>query len=130
MLISQALAQDTPPVPAATTAETSVAVDPTLTPPDTQSILIQNVGMIILLVLMFYFLLIRPQQKRFKEHKLMIDALKVGDAIITAGGLVGKIDKIVDDKEIVVDLGNGMKVTAIRSTVQVREKPAAEPAKK
>ncbi len=129
MLISQALAQETPPVPA-TTSETGVAVDPTLNPPDTQSILIQNVGMIVLLVIMFYFLLIRPQQKRFKEHKLMIDALKVGDAIITAGGLVGKIEKIVDDKEVIVDLGNGMKVTAIRSTVQLREKPAAEPVKK
>ena len=130
MLISQAFAQEAPPVPA-TTSEMTIPVDPTLNPPDTQSILLQNVGMIVLLVFMFYFLLIRPQQKRFKEHKLMIDALKPGDAVITAGGIVGKLDKIIDDKEVIVDLGNGLKVTALRGTIQIKDKPAvAGPAKK
>ena len=129
MLISQAFAQDTPPVPA-TTAETAIPVDPTLNPPDTQSMLIQNIGMIVLLVFMFYFLLIRPQQKRFKEHKLMVDALKPGDAVVTAGGLVGKLDKVIDDKEVVVDLGNGLKVTALRHTIQIKDKPVAEAPKK
>jgi len=125
MLISQALAQDTPPVPV-TTSETGVAMDPTLTPPSTQSILIQNVAMIVLLVVMFYFLLIRPQQKRFKEHKAMIDSLKVGDNIVTSGGLVGRLDKIIDDYEVIVDLGNGMKVTALRATIQTKaDRPAA-----
>lgn len=125
MLISQALAQDTPPVPE-TTSETAVPGDASLTPPSTQNILIQNVAMIVLLVVMFYFLLIRPQQKRFKEHKLMIDALKPGDKVVTAGGIVGTLDKIVDDSEVVVDLGNGIKVTALRATIQTKaEKPAA-----
>lgn len=125
MLISQALAQETPAAPQ-TTSETAVpAGDPALTPPSTQSILIQNVGMIVLLVIMFYFLLIRPQQKRFKEHKEMIDALKPGDKIVTAGGLVGKIDKLVDKDEVLIDLGNGVKVTALRATIQTRaDKPA------
>ena len=74
MLISQAFAQDTPPVPE-TTSETAVPGDTGTPMPSTQNILVQNVAMIVLLVFMFYFLLIRPQQKRFKEHKLMIDAL-------------------------------------------------------
>lgn len=124
MLISQALAQDTPPVPE-TTSETAVPGDAALTPPSTQNILIQNVAMIVLLVFMFYFLLIRPQQKRFKEHKLMIDALKPGDKVVTAGGIVGTLDKIIDDTEVVIDLGNGIKVTALRATIQTKaEKPA------
>lgn len=129
MLISQALAQDTPPVPV-TTSETGMPVDPTQNPPDTQGMLIQNIGMIVLLVFMFYFLLIRPQQKRFKEHKLMVDALKPGDAVITSGGLIGKLDKIIDDKEVIVDLGNGLKVTALRHTIQIKDKPVAETPKK
>lgn len=122
MLISQAHAQDTPPLPV-TTSETGT---PGLTPPSTQNMLIQNVGMIILLVLMFYFLLIRPQQKRFKEHKEMLDALKVGDKIVTSGGFIGTLDKIVDNSEVIVDLGNGVKVTALRSSIQTKaDKPAA-----
>lgn len=125
MLISQAFAQDelTP----VTTAETAVpAADGALPPPpSTSTILIQNVGMIVLLVVMFYFLLIRPQQKRFKEHKEMIDALKPGDKVVTAGGLIGTLDKIVDKDEVIVDLGGGMKVTSLRSMIQTKaEKPA------
>lgn len=130
MLISQAFAQDTPP--AETTAETAVPA-PTgapLAPPSTSEMLMQNVGMILLLVIMFYFLLIRPQQKRFKEHKEMIDALKVGDKIVTSGGLIGMIDRLVDKDEAIVDLGNGLKVTAVRGTLSVRATPAATPEKK
>lgn len=121
MLISQAFAQDST-TPTATTAETAVPpVDAgAITPPDTTSILIQNVAMIVLLVVMFYFLLIRPQQKRFKEHKDMIDNLKVGDRVVTAGGLIGTLDKIIDNSEVVVDLGNGVKVTSVRSMIQTK----------
>lgn len=123
MLISQAHAAAPAPE---TTAETAVpGADPALTPPSTQSILIQNVGMIVLLVVMFYFLLIRPQQKRFKEHKEMIDSLKVGDKVITSGGLIGKIDTLTSDDEVLVDLGNGIKVTAVRSTIQAKPDKAA-----
>lgn len=130
MLISQAFAQDTPPVE--TTAETAVpAPDGALPPPpSTSEILMQNVGMILLLVIMFYFLLIRPQQKRFKEHKEMIDALKVGDKIVTSGGLIGTIDRLVDKDEAIVDLGSGLKVTAVRGTLSVRTPAAPAPEKK
>ena len=74
--------------------------------------------LITVLVLLFYVLLILPQKKRFKEHKAMLDGLNKGDKIVTAGGLVGKIDTInADDDEILIDLGNGTKVTALRSTI-------------
>ena len=78
-----------------------------------------NMGLIAILVVMFYVLLIRPQQKRFQQHTEMLSGLKKGDKIVTAGGLVGKIDKIKEgDDEVVIDLGKDMKVTALRSTIQ------------
>lgn len=77
-----------------------------------------NMGLIVILVVMFYVLLIRPQQKRFQAHKEMLDGLKKGDRVVTAGGLVGKVDKMKGDDEVVVDLGGGTKVTALRSTIQ------------
>ena len=78
-----------------------------------------NMGLILILVIMFYILLIRPQQKRFAEHRTMLDALKKGDKVVTSGGLVGKVDKIGDDvDEVIIDLGNGVKVTALRHTIQ------------
>ena len=119
-------------------ADTSIIVGEA---PSTANAFAWNVGLIVLMVVMFYILLIRPQQKRFAEHKTMLDGLKKGDAIVTSGGLVGKIDKLTSDDEVVVDLG-GMKVTALRSTIQAKtdkaplasndKKPAAKkkPAKK
>ena len=78
-----------------------------------------NMLLIVILVVMFYVLLIMPQQKRFKKHREMISQLKKGDSVITAGGLIGKVHKVVEDKdEMIVDLGDGVKVTAIRSTIQ------------
>lgn len=76
-----------------------------------------NFGMLAVMVVLFYVLLIMPQQKRFKEHRKMLEALKKGDNVVTGGGLVGKIDKIVGDDELVIDLGSGVKVTALRSTI-------------
>ena len=79
-----------------------------------------NMGLIVILVVMFYLLLIRPQQKRFQQHKQMLDGLNKGDKVVTAGGLVGKIEELKDDEEVVIDLGNGMKVTALRHTIQTK----------
>lgn len=85
-----------------------------------------NMGMVLVLVVLFYVLLIRPQQKRFQEHKEMLDALKKGDRVVTGGGLVGKVDKITDDSdEVIVDLGSGVKVTALRSTITGKDDPLA-----
>jgi preprotein translocase subunit YajC len=79
-----------------------------------------NMGFILVMVLLFYVLLIAPQQRRFKEHRQMQESLKKGDKVVTAGGLVGKIDKVKEGDEIVIDLGNNLKVTALRSTIQTR----------
>jgi preprotein translocase subunit YajC len=81
-----------------------------------------NMGLVVVLVVLFYVLLIMPQQKRFKEHSVMLAGLKKGDKVLIAGGLIGVIDKITDgDDEVVVDLGDGVKVTALRATLQGRD---------
>lgn len=84
-----------------------------------------NMLLIVILVVMFYVLLIMPQQKRFKQHRAMLDELKKGDEIITAGGFLGKVEKMQDDT-VVIDLGNNVKVTALKSTIQsaVSKQPA------
>jgi len=74
-----------------------------------------------------YFLIIRPQQKRMKEHREMISKIRRGDEVVTAGGLVGKVAK-VDDDELRVEISDGVRVKVVRSTVsQVRAK--GEPVK-
>ena len=65
----------------------------------------------------FYFLLIRPQQKKVKEHKAMIDALKRGDRVVTSGGLIGTIQRIVSDREAVLDVGDGVRVRIMRAMI-------------
>ena len=64
----------------------------------------------------FYFLLIRPQQKKVKEHQKMVEALRRGDQVVTAGGLLGKVVK-VDEGEATVELAEGVKVRVIKSTI-------------
>ncbi|MEM8833175.1 MAG: preprotein translocase subunit YajC [Pseudomonadota bacterium] len=94
--------------------------------PSAASAFAWNMGLIVVLVVMFYFLLIRPQQKRFAAHKEMVDGLKKGDKVVTAGGLVGKIEKLEGNDEAIVNLGKDMKVTAVRSTLTVREEKKEE----
>jgi preprotein translocase subunit YajC len=72
---------------------------------------------LILIFVIFYFFLIRPQQKRVKDHKSMVESLKRGDEIITSGGIIGVIDKTMEDDRITVDIGEGVKVQVIRSTI-------------
>lgn len=86
---------------------------------------------IVLLVLIFaimYFLLIRPQQKRVKEHQKMVEALRRGDEVVTQGGLIGKVVKVKDEAgELEVELAKDVKVRVVRSTIaQVKSK--TEPA--
>jgi preprotein translocase subunit YajC len=82
---------------------------------------------LILIFAIMYFLLIRPQQKKVKEHQNMVAALRRGDEIVTQGGLIGKITKVKDDSEVEVELAQGMKVRVVRPTIaQVRSK--TEPA--
>jgi preprotein translocase subunit YajC len=64
-----------------------------------------------------YFLMIRPQQKKMKEHKTMVDGLRRGDQVVTQGGLIGKISKVKEDNEIEVEIAEGTKVRVVRSTI-------------
>jgi preprotein translocase subunit YajC len=92
----------------------------------------ESFGQFIPLILIFaimYFLLIRPQQKKLKQHQSMVAALRRGDQVVTAGGLIGKVSKIKDDTEVEVELAEGVKVRVVRSTIgQVLNK--TEPAEK
>ncbi len=77
-------------------------------------------GSFLPLILIFgimYFLLIRPQQKKMKEHQAMVEALRRGDQVITQGGIVGKVSKVKDDGEIEVEIAEGVKVRVIKGTI-------------
>ena len=82
----------------------------------------------VLIFAIMYFLIIRPQRQRMKRHTEMVSNLRRGDTIVTTGGLIGKVSKVVDDSELQVELSEGVKVRLVRSMVQeVRAK--TEPAK-
>ena len=73
---------------------------------------------LILIFVIFYFFLIRPQQKKVKEHKDMVKNLKRGDEVITSGGIIGKVDRVFEDDRLEVDIAEGVKVQVIKNTVQ------------
>ena len=72
---------------------------------------------LILIFVIFYFFLIRPQQKRVKDHKAMVESLKRGDEVITSGGIIGVVDRVMEDDRIEVVLTDNVKVQIIRSTI-------------
>ena len=77
-------------------------------------------GQFIPLILIFgimYFLLIRPQQQKLKQHQAMVQALRRGDQVVTAGGLIGKVSKVKDDGEVEVELASDVKVRVVKSTI-------------
>ncbi|MBM3630984.1 MAG: preprotein translocase subunit YajC [Alphaproteobacteria bacterium] len=71
---------------------------------------------LILIFVIFYFFLIRPQQKKVKEHKNMIEALKRGDKVITSGGITGTIQRIIDNDKVEVEIAENVKVEIVKST--------------
>lgn len=71
----------------------------------------------ILIFAIMWFLLIRPQQKKLKEHRAMVDALRRGDQVITAGGLIGKVTKVKEDGEIEVELADNVRVRVVKQTI-------------
>ena len=73
---------------------------------------------LILIFVIFYFFLIRPQQKKVKEHKQMVAALKRGDEVITSGGIVGKIEKILGDDKVDILISENVTVQVVQSTIQ------------
>jgi preprotein translocase subunit YajC len=83
---------------------------------------------LILIIVIMYFLILRPQQRKVKLHQDMIKAVRRGDTVVTNGGLVGKVTKVVDDDQIEVEISDGVRVRQVRSMVtDVRAK--GEPAK-
>ena len=71
---------------------------------------------LILIFIIFYFFLIRPQQKKVKEHKLMVENLKRGDKVVTSGGIIGTIERVIDNEKVEVSLSDNVKVEIVRST--------------
>jgi preprotein translocase subunit YajC len=71
---------------------------------------------LILIFVIFYFFLIRPQQKKVKEHKLMVESLKRGDKVVTSGGIVGSIERVIDSDKVEVLISENVKVEVVKST--------------
>ena len=84
---------------------------------------------LVLIFVVFYFLLIRPQQKRMKDHKAMINAVRRGDTVITGGGIVGKVSKVKDDDTVQIEIAEGIRINVIRDTlssVRSKSEPASD----
>ena len=77
-----------------------------------------NIAPIFIIFIIFYFFLIRPQQKKIKEHKIMVASLKRGDEIVTSGGIIGKVEKILGDDKIQVQISENVFIQVVQSTVQ------------
>lgn len=113
MFISSAWAQE------AATAAAGAAQQPGV---------LANIAPLFLIMVVFYFLLIRPQQKRLKEHQNMIESIKRGDKIVTAGGVIATVTKVEDDAHVQVEIAPEIKVKIVRSTISSvlsRTEPAA-----
>jgi preprotein translocase subunit YajC len=80
------------------------------------NVMVQLLPFVLIFVIM-YFLILRPQQKRSKEHQELVKNLRRGDTVITSGGLVGKVTKVVDDEQIEVEIADGVRVRQVRSMV-------------
>ncbi|MEM7638615.1 MAG: preprotein translocase subunit YajC [Pseudomonadota bacterium] len=84
--------------------------------------LMSSLIMFVPLILIFYFLLIRPQQQRQKKHRTMLEAIKKGDTVVTAGGLIGKVTRVADT-EVTVELADGVRVRSLKGMIaDVRDK--------
>lgn len=77
-----------------------------------------------LILLVFYFMVFRPQSKRIKDHQNLVETLKRGDRVVTGGGLIGKVHKLVGDDEVIIDLADGVRVHAVRSTILTKREKA------
>jgi preprotein translocase subunit YajC len=83
---------------------------------DNQGALIQFLPLVLIFVV-FYFLLIRPQQRKAKDHKTMLDALRRGDRVVTGGGIIGTVARVENPEEVTVDIADGVRVRVLRSTI-------------
>ena len=81
-----------------------------------QNAMIQFLPLVLIFVV-FYFLLIRPQQKKQKDHRTMLDALRRGDRVVTGGGIIGTVNRVTSPEEVEVDIAQGVRVRVLRSTI-------------
>ena len=80
-----------------------------------------------------YFLILRPQQKKLREHRAMVEAVRRGDIVVTGGGLIGKVYRVVDENECIVELTEGVRVRVLKSTlsdVRSKTEPVSDETKK
>ena len=87
-----------------------------------------NVFPLVLIFVIFYFLLIRPQSRRMKQHREMLGQLKKGDEVITGGGLRARVTRLLDDNEVELEIAQGVKVRAVKSTITQVITAQAKPA--
>ena len=73
---------------------------------------------LILIFVIFYFFLIRPQQKKVKQHRLMVSALKRGDQVVTSGGIVGRVERVLGDDKVDISISENVTVQVVQSTIQ------------
>ena len=71
---------------------------------------------LILIFVIFYFFLIRPQQKKVKDHKVMVEGLKRGDKVITSGGITGTVERLIDNDKVEVEIAENVKVEIVKAT--------------
>ena len=109
MFVTQAFAQGTNPL-------------------GSDSLLVTMLPFVLIFVIM-YFLILRPQQKRVKEHAELVKNLRRGDTVVTSGGLVGKVTKVVDDEQVEIEVADGVRVRQMRqmvSAVRAKTEPARD----
>jgi preprotein translocase subunit YajC len=83
----------------------------------------------VLIFVIMYFLILRPQQKRVKEHAELVKNLRRGDTVVTSGGLVGKVTKVVDDEQVEIEIADGVRIRQMRqmvSAVRAKTEPARD----
>ncbi len=103
-----------------------IATQGSIAPMAPQQSLMDMMFMPLIILVVFYFFLIRPQQKKMKTHREMISNVRRGDQVVTSGGLLGKVAKVTED-EVLVDLGNDVRVRVVKSTlsdIRIKTEPA------
>lgn len=98
---------------------------------DTSSMMVQLAPLALIFVV-FYFFLIRPQQQKAKQQRSMLDAIRRGDRVVTGGGFIGTVAKVVNNDEVLVDLADNVRVRVVRSTISqvlAKTEPAAKDSK-
>jgi preprotein translocase subunit YajC len=98
---------------------------------DSSNLMFQILPFVLIFVIM-YFLILRPQQKRVKEHQELVRNLRRGDTVVTSGGVVGKVTKVVDDEQIEMEIADGVRIRQMRqmvSAVRAKTEPAKDDSK-